>query len=83
MAELEHRHLDMRRGLLDFPRPKTAIERRAILWPETMQAIREAVKVRPEPKDPVNSSRVFLTRFGHPWVRIRETDRSVGTVDSV
>jgi len=32
--------LDLERGIVDFSRPKTGIARRAILWPETVAAIR-------------------------------------------
>src|SRR5205823_3745962 len=31
--------LDLERGWLDFPRPKTGLPRRCPLWPETVEAI--------------------------------------------
>ena len=37
-GELERRHIDFKHGVLDYPRPKTEEERRAILWPETIAA---------------------------------------------
>ena len=42
--------LDLERGILDYPRPKTGIDRRCPLWPETVTAIREALSSRPTPK---------------------------------
>ena len=36
---LEPRHLNLHIGWAHFPRPKTGIQRRAKLWPETVQAI--------------------------------------------
>jgi len=38
-TRLEPRHLNLQIGWADFPRPKTGIQRRAKLWPETVQAI--------------------------------------------
>jgi integrase len=69
VACLEKRHLDLDRAWLDFPRPKTGIERRAALWPETVQALKDALAVRPDPKDPAHAERVFLTHRGAPWIK--------------
>jgi integrase len=41
--------LDPDRGWVDYPRPKTGIARRCPLWPETVEAIREALAKRPRP----------------------------------
>jgi integrase len=60
-------HLDLDKGLLDFPRPKTGIQRRAALWQETVQAIRDAMAVRPNHKNPDHANLVFVTRYGLPW----------------
>jgi integrase len=59
--------LDLDRGWVNFPRPKTGIERRCPLWPETVQAIHEALTVRPAPKDPEDAGLAFLTAQGRPW----------------
>jgi integrase len=61
--------LDLDGGWVNFPRPKTGIERRCPLWPETVQAIREAVALRPTPKDPADAALAFLGRQGRPWHR--------------
>jgi integrase len=66
-GRLPRRVLDLERGWLDYPRPKTGMERRCPLWPETVGAIREALARRPEPKDPANAGLVFITRFGQAW----------------
>src|SRR5262245_29282852 len=42
--------LDLERGWVDYPRPKTGIARRCTLWPETVTALREAIACRPKPK---------------------------------
>src|SRR5262249_20229049 len=41
--------LDLDRGWLDYPRPKTGVPRRVPLWPETVEAVRLALAERPEP----------------------------------
>jgi integrase len=56
-------------GMIDYPRPKTGIPRRCPLWPETVQAIREANAVRPEPKNEDHAGLVFITKYGLPWAK--------------
>lgn len=51
-------------GWIDFPRPKTAVERRCPLWPETIDALKEAMPKRPDPRQPEDAALVFLTRCG-------------------
>jgi integrase len=65
--------LDLDAGWLDFPRPKTGINRRCPLWPETVDAIREVLAKRPEPKDPADAGLVFITKYGGPWVQTAVT----------
>ena len=38
VAALPRSALDLKAGILNFPRPKTGIARRAVLWPETIAA---------------------------------------------
>jgi integrase len=61
--------LDLEEGWLDWWRPKTAMPRLAKLWPETCDALRIVLEGRKKPKDAAHESRVFITRYGHPWVR--------------
>jgi integrase len=63
--------VDLDRGIVDFPRPKTGIPRRCVLWPETVAALREALAARPEPKSPELAGRLFLTRRGESWAKNR------------
>jgi integrase len=56
-------------GIIDYPRPKTGIPRRCPLWPETVQALRDALAKRPAPKDPDNAGLVFITKYGLPWAK--------------
>jgi integrase len=61
--------MDLDGGWLDFPRPKTGIERRVPLWPETVTAIKAVLDKRIKPRVSQHSKLVFLTRLGQPWVR--------------
>jgi integrase len=61
--------LDLDGGWVNYPRPKTGIARRCALWPETVQAVREARAGRPEPKEAGHAGLVFLTRRGDPWAK--------------
>lgn len=68
VANLRVKHLDPKGGWCNYPRPKTGIPRRCPLWPETVKAIRAAMKVRPEPQDRADADLVFLTTAGQRWV---------------
>ena len=59
--------LDLKRGWLSFPRPKTGIRRKCPLWPETALALQAVMKARRMPKDSAHKDRVFVTRCGVPW----------------
>lgn len=54
---------------IDYPRLKTGEDRRSILWPETLEAVQAAIRLRAEAELPEYDGRVFLTRQGKPWVR--------------
>lgn len=69
VASLPFTCLDLENGIADFPRVKSGIERRAILWSETIDALREAIDHRPSPRDPNDKGIVFITRQGHRWAR--------------
>jgi integrase len=59
--------LDLENRWVEYPRPKTAIERRCPLWPETIEAIQEAIEQRPRAKRPEHDGLVFVTKYGNPW----------------
>lgn len=60
--------LDLDRGWADFPRPKTGIERRCPLWPETVEALKASIAARPEPRQKEAEGLVFVTTRGRPWL---------------
>lgn len=68
-ACLPNTSLDFDAAWLDFPRPKTEVERRCPLWPETIQALQAAAEVRPANEHPtVNGlDLVFLTHTGRQF----------------
>jgi integrase len=75
-ASLPLSALDLEAGWASYARPKTGIERRCPLWPETVAAIRAALTDRPAAKDPADADLVFLQRSGKRWVRNTEKSRT-------
>jgi integrase len=65
--------LDLDRGWVDFPRPKTGNNRRCPLWPETMQALRDALARRRDPKGEEHAGLFFITKYGLPWAKTDST----------
>ena len=59
--------VDLKGGWIDFPRPKTGIDRRCPLWRETVEALKAAIAARPTPKDESHADRIFITKYGHTW----------------
>lgn len=68
-ADLPMSALDLEAGWLDYPRPKSGIERRIPLWPETLEALREVIAKRKTPGDPADADILFVTKYGQRWVR--------------
>jgi len=66
-ASLPLSALDLTGGWIDFPRPKTGINRRCPLWPETVTALREALAKRHEPKNEEHAGLAFITKYGLSW----------------
>lgn len=71
-ASLPLSAIDLDSGWLNFPRPKTSVERRCPLWPETVKALREAIAMRPTPKSADNAGLAFVTKYGEAYVRTSE-----------
>ena len=60
---------DFETGWLDYPRPKTAVERRCPLWQETLDSLRSWMGMRPEPADQSLNELMFITHRGGCWVK--------------
>jgi integrase len=68
VALLRPAHLDLDRGWLNYPRPKTGIDRRCPLWPETIAAIQVVLGKRPNKPRPDNDhALLFIGRRGKPY----------------
>ena len=61
-GNLTSEKLDLVEGWHTFGRPKTGIERRAWLWPETVAALQAAIGER-------DSGLVFVTKYGQAWTK--------------
>lgn len=82
LGNLPESAVSLTAGFIDFPRPKTGTPRRCPLWPETVQAMRDALAVRPRPADAADAGLFFLTNRGTKFVR--ETARmKEGVIQSV
>jgi integrase len=79
LAELPMSVIDAGDGWLDYSRAKTGADRLSKLWPETIEAIAEYRKNRPEPADSSGAALLFLTRRGQPFVRIKEGEEGKAT----
>lgn len=73
-GELPLSAVDLGNANLDFPRPKTGIPRRCVLWPETVVAMREALAKRHEPKSEEDTELFFVTKYGYGWNKDTSTN---------
>jgi integrase len=78
ISRLSLSSVDLKSRRIDFPRPKTGVVRRCILWPETIAALNGVIKNRPKPKDKRLEDRVFLTATGAEWVVVSDNDGTAG-----
>ena len=69
IATLPISAFNLKTGWVDFPRPKTAVQRRCALWPETLAAVENAMAKRPKPTDTVDAHLLFITKYGGRWGR--------------
>lgn len=61
--------VDLQGGWIDFPRPKTGIDRRCPLWPETVKRLKAVLAKRKEPKDNAHKGLLFITKYGDSWFK--------------
>ena len=67
-AELQWKDLDTENNRVNLHRKKTGIKRNLLLWPETIEALKEVSK---------SGKHIFLTSQGNLWVRtIQSVDKS-------
>ncbi len=67
-AKLPLASLDLVKGWVEFPRPKTRVERRIPLWPETISALQNTIAERPKAKNAEDEKLVFLTASRRSWL---------------
>lgn len=72
--------IDLDGGWIGFPRPKTHVERRCPLWPETVKALRDALAKRPTPKDEQFAGLAFVSKYGNPYVRLSEKGANMDAI---
>lgn len=72
-ARLPLSAVDIDKGIVDFPRPKTEIDRICPLWPETVEALRASLRRRYKPKD-AKATNFFVRPDGSTW---EESERPI------
>src|SRR6185295_11006258 len=76
VATLPKSAVNLKKARLDFPRPKTGVARRAVLWPETVAALKVVEGIRPKAKVAGDDKLVFITKYGKPWVKVDPPKRT-------
>jgi integrase len=69
VGNLELRDCDMVGEWINYPRPKTGIDRRIPMWPETKQALQDVIDQRSEPQQKTDADIVFVTKYGGRWFK--------------
>lgn len=69
--------VDLNAGWINFPRPKTGIDRRCPLWNETVMALRAAIADRTTPNDEAHAGLVFITKYGGCWAKETSTSNPI------
>lgn len=62
--------LDLGGCWLNYPRPKTGVDRRVPLWTETVKALQDVLKNRRTPKSDNDAGLVFVTKRGLRWSKV-------------
>ncbi len=68
LALMPLKALDLKKGWLNYPRQKTAIQRRIPLWLETIEALKAVLAARPAPNDPDDKDLVFIGKRGESYI---------------
>ena len=80
LSQLPKSAINLETGWLNYPRPKTGIERRCPLWPETIAALQEALAIRPATTEPADDDIVFVTKYGARWSRTTDAGTNVDAI---
>ena len=80
VATLPMKAVNLKTGWLTYARPKTGIERRIPLWPETAAALKAVLAARREPKDPVHKNLVFISVQGEAYISQNSGHRIAKTI---
>jgi len=80
LSDLTLSAVSLGEGMIDFPRQKTAIERRIPLWAETVTALANSLAVRNQPSHRADQDAFFITQQGNRLVRMHDNGVRVDAV---
>jgi integrase len=70
LGQMPLESIDLSSGWIDYPRPKTMIDRRIPLWPETIEAMKDSLRHRTKPRAEC-SHLFFVNEAGGPmWTEM-------------
>ena len=69
-GSLAHDSVDFENGFVTHARPKTETFRRCPLWPESIESLKLAISLRPDPVDQSGEGLCYLTSRGNPFTRL-------------
>ena len=80
ISHLPKKAVDLDAAWVNYPRPKTHVDRKIPLWKETIKALEKAIAIRPKARDSADNDLVFLTNVGGRWVTVSEAGHPMDLV---
>ena len=80
VATLPIRAVNLKTGWLAYARPKTGVDRRIPLWPETIAAVKAVLADRHQPNDSAHKDLIFISTGGEAYISENSGHRIAKTV---
>jgi integrase len=81
VATLPIKAVNFKTGWVTYARPKTGIDRKIPLWPETIAALKAVLATRHAPKNPADKNLLFISEHGgEPYISENSGHRIAKTI---